>query len=103
MAEPSRIRATVKDGVADVRIRMNHEMESGRRKDGSGALVPAWHITDVEVALNGRPALTAQWGGAVSKNPFLRFRLRGAKPGDRLSVAWVDTRGQRRTDEITVN
>ena len=103
MAEPTRIRAGVRDGVADVRIRMTHEMETGRRKDGAGALVPAWHITDVVIALNGRTVLQADWGGAVSKNPFLRFRIRGAKPGDRLSVAWTDTRGQKRLDEIAVS
>lgn len=103
MAEPTRIRATVKDGVADVRIRMAHEMETGRRKDARGATVPAWHITDVEIALNGKPVMQAQWGGGVSKNPFLRFRIRGAKPGDRLSVGWTDTRGERRLDEVAVN
>lgn len=103
MAEPTRIRATVKDGVADVRVRMAHEMESGRRKDASGALVPAWHIAEVTVALNAKPVLVAHWGPSVSKNPFLRFRVKGAKPGDRLSVAWTDSRGDRRFDEAAVS
>lgn len=103
MTDPSRIRATVKDGVAEVRVLMAHEMESGQRKDTAGKLVPAWHITEVTATLNGRPVLRAYWGPAISKNPYLQFRVRGAKPGDRISVSWVDTRGDKRTDEVAVN
>ena len=103
MTDPSRIRATVKDGVAEVRVLMAHEMESGQRKDAAGKLVPAWHITEVTATLNGRPVLRAYWGPAISKNPYLQFRVRGAKPGDRISVSWVDTRGDKRTDEVAVN
>ena len=28
--------------------------------------------------------LTAQWGPAVAKNPFLQFTVKGAKAGDRV-------------------
>jgi sulfur-oxidizing protein SoxZ len=101
MAEPSRIRATVKDGVADVRVLMAHEMESGQRKDAQGKPVPAWHITEVVATLNGEPVLKAYWGPAISKNPFLRFSVRGAKAGDRIGIAWVDNKGGKRADEAT--
>jgi sulfur-oxidizing protein SoxZ len=30
----------------------------------------------------------------VSKNPFLEFRLRGAKAGDTVGIAWEDNRGE---------
>lgn len=103
MPDPSRIRATVKDGVAEVRVLMAHEMESGQRKDAAGKLVPAWHITEVTATLNGRPVLHAYWGPAISKNPYLQFKVRGARPGDRIAISWVDTRGDRRTDEVAVN
>ena len=29
--------------------------------------------------------LSAQWGLAVSKNPFLQFTLKGAKAGDKVA------------------
>lgn len=103
MADPMRIRAKLKDGVADVRVLMAHEMESGQRKDAAGKLVPAWHITEVTASLNGRPVLRAHWGPAISKNPFLHFRIEGAKPGDKVVIHWVDTRGDSRTDEATVS
>lgn len=103
MAEPTRIRATFKDGVTDVRMRMSHEMESGQRKDPSGKPIPAWYIAEVTISLNAKPVLVARWGAAVSKNPYLRFRLTTAKPGDKLSVAWTDTRGAHRFDEAAVS
>lgn len=102
MADPMRIRAAAKDGIADVRVLMAHEMETGQRKDASGKLVPAWHITEVTAALNGKPVLKCHWGPAISKNPFLQFKVTGAKAGDKITVSWVDNRGDKRTDEATV-
>jgi sulfur-oxidizing protein SoxZ len=103
MADPMKIRATLRDGVADVRVLMAHEMETGQRKDASGNLVPAWHITEVTAALNGTPVLKVQWGPAISKNPYLSFKVKGAKVGDTISVSWVDNKGDKRTDEAKVS
>jgi sulfur-oxidizing protein SoxZ len=102
MADPMKIRATVKDGGADVRVLMAHEMESGQRRDAAGKLVPAWHITEVVAALNGKPVLKALWGPAISKSPFLGFRIRGAQAGDVVTISWVDNRGDKRSDEVKV-
>lgn len=102
MPEPMRIRAQAQGGGAMVRVLMNHEMESGQRKDASGRTVPAWHITEVSATLNGKPVFAAEWGPSVARNPFLQFTLRGAKAGDRLAVTWRDSRGETRTDEAVV-
>ncbi len=102
MADPMRIRALAKDGGADVRVLMAHEMETGQRKDSSGKLVPAWHITQVTAALNGKPALTAYWGPAIAKNPYLQFKIKSAKAGDKVTISWVDNKGEKRTDEAEV-
>ncbi len=102
MADPMRIRALAKDGGADVRVLMAHEMETGQRKDSSGKLVPAWHITQVTAALNDKPVLTAYWGPAVSKNPYLQFKIKSAKAGDKITITWVDNKGEKRTDEAQV-
>ncbi|HET9975882.1 MAG TPA: thiosulfate oxidation carrier complex protein SoxZ [Burkholderiaceae bacterium] len=102
MADPMRIRAQAQGGNAVVRVLMAHEMETGQRRDGAGKLIPAWHITDVTASLNGKPVMTAHWGPAVSKNPFMQFTLKGAKAGDKVSVTWKDNRGESRTDEAVV-
>ena len=102
MGTPTRIRAQLKDGTADVRVLMSHRMETGTRKDASGKLVPAHFISDVTAMLNGRNVLTAQWSMAVSQDPFLWFRVTGAKAGDKLSVTWQDNQNDTRTDEVVL-
>ena len=103
MADPMRIRAQVQGSNAIVRVLMSHEMETGQRKDAAGKVIPAWHITDVTATHNGKPVLSAEWGPAVAKNPFLQFTVKGAKAGDKIAVTWKDNKGESRTDEATVS
>jgi len=103
MADPMRIRAQVAGSNATVRVLMNHEMETGQRKDAAGKVIPAWHITEVTATHNGKPVMSAEWGPAVSKNPFLQFTIKGAKVGDKIGVTWKDNRGATRTDEAVVS
>ena len=102
MAEPMKIRAILQGDTADVRILMLHPMETGQRKDAKGEIVPLHFIQSVVVTHNGKTVLDAQWSQAVSRNPFLGLRVKGAKAGDRISVTWVDNKGEKRTDEATV-
>ena len=103
MAEPMKIRATLQGDVADVRILMLHPMETGARRDAKGDIVPQHFIQSVAVTHNGKTVLDAQWSQAVSRNPFLGLRVKGAKAGDKVSVTWVDNKGDKRTDEATVS
>ncbi len=102
MANPMKIRAASKDGVTEVKVLMNHEMETGFRKDSSGNVVPAWFISEVVAKLNGAVVMQAQWGPSVSKNPYLSFKVKGGKAGDKVVVSWTDSKGDTRSDEATV-
>lgn len=100
--QPTLIRVQPAAGGAVVRALMKHDMESGQRKDGSGRVVPAWHIQEVVARVNGEPAWQAQWGTAVSRNPFVQFTLKSVKSGDKVALSWADNRGAQRSDEVTV-
>ena len=102
MAEPMKIRATLQGDTADVRVLMLHPMETGQRRDGKGEIVPLHYIQSVLIAHNGKTVLDAQWSQAVSRNPFLGLRIKGAKTGDKIRVTWVDNKGDQRTDEAPV-
>ena len=102
MADPMKIRAAMAGDKVEVRVLMSHEMETGQRKDAEGKVIPAWHIAEVTAALNGKTVMTAQWGTAIAKNPFTQFTVKGAKAGDKITVTWVDNRGDKRTDEATI-
>ena len=103
MADPMRIRVAERDGVVNVRILMSHEMETGQRKDTSGNLVPAHFIRHVTATYQGRTVLSAQWGTAVAKNPFLEFSFKGGKKGEKIVVTWEDNKGEKRSDEATIS
>jgi sulfur-oxidizing protein SoxZ len=94
MASKIRIKAKLKGDVAEVKTLMKHEMETGTRKDSkTGETVPAHYITEVTCSLNGEKVMTANWGPAVSKNPYLAFKVQGVKAGDVVSISWVDNKG----------
>ena len=102
MADPMKIRATLVGDSTEVRVLMSHEMETGQRKDAAGKTVPAWFIQSVTATHNGKTVLSAQWGPAVAKNPFLSFKFKGGAKGEKVQVTWVDNKGETRTDEATI-
>lgn len=93
MAESIKIRATLQGDVADVRMLVNHPMETGQRKNERGELVAPHFITVLTATHNGRTVLEAHWSQGIARNPPLGFRVRGAKAGDKISVSWVDNKG----------
>lgn len=104
MADQMKIRATLNGDVADVKVLMFHPMETGLRKDPvTGDIVPLHFIQRVLATHNGKTVLDAQWSQAVSKNPFLNFRVRGAKAGDKVAVSWEDNKGEKGSIEATLN
>ena len=103
MSDPMRIRAQAQGDKTTVRVLVSHEMESGQRRDAAGKLVPAWFIQEITATCNGKTVMSAQWGAAVSKNPFVQFAFKGGKAGDKVAVSWIDNRGDKRTDEAVIS
>jgi len=95
MAGKIQIRARMTGGeIADVKILLTHDMETGTRKDAkTKALIPAFYIKEATVTLNGKPVLQTQWAAGIAKNPFLGLRLKGAKAGDFVAISAVDNLG----------
>ena len=102
MPDPMKIRANVAGDSTEVKVLMSHEMETGQRKDAQGKPIPSWHIQNVPSTWNGKTVLTAEWGPAVSKNPFLSFKFKGGAKGDKVQITWTDNRGEKRTDEAVI-
>ena len=100
MAKSIRARASAKGDTTTVKALITHPMETGLRKDKkTGKKVPAHFIQEVTAKHNGATVMTAQWSGAVSKNPYLSFQFSGGKAGDALELAWVDNKGGK--DSVT--
>jgi len=99
-----KMRATLGDnGVTTVKILISHPMDTGLVKDKkTGNLIPAHFIQEVVCEHNGNNVLTAEWGPAISKNPYLSFRFKGAKAGDTVKVNWVDNQGNSDSGDATI-
>ncbi|MBS1142393.1 MAG: sulfur compound chelating protein SoxZ [Proteobacteria bacterium] len=101
MADQIKIRAQNQGEITDIRVLMQHPMETGQRKDDKGQSLAVNFIQTFSVLLNGKTIIDGQLNTSISKNPLFTFKARGIKAGDKLSVAWVDNTGERRQDEIT--
>ena len=103
MAKGIRIRAKSKGGVTTVKALMSHPMHTGLRKNKkTGKKIPAHFIQEVNCEHNGNAVMTALWGAAVSKNPYLSFKFKGGAKGDSIKVSWVDNKGKSATQESKI-
>ncbi len=95
MAKTIRIRAKSKGATTTVKALITHPMETGLRKNKkTGKKIPAHYITEVKCEHGGKTVVNAQWGPAVSKNPYLSFAFTGARKGDSVKLSWVDNKGK---------
>lgn len=98
-----RIRAKMKGDVAEVKALMSHPMETGLRKDKkTGKKIPAHFINEVICEHKGKNVMVASWGVAVSKNPYLSFKFKGAAAGDSVKVSWTDNQGGSASADTTI-
>ena len=102
MAKSIKMRAQLAGDETTVKALISHPMETGLRKGKDGKPIPAHHITEVTCEHAGRVVMTAQWGPAVSKNPYLAFMFKGAKAGDSVKLAWVDNKGESDSAETAI-
>ncbi len=103
MAQGIKARARLKGGVVTVKALMKHPMHTGLRKNKkTGKKIPAHFIQEVNCASNGKNVMTAHWGPAVSKNPYLSFKYKGASKGDTVKISWVDNKGKKASSETKV-
>lgn len=87
-----KLKLKARKGVIDVKAIIPHAMETGLRKK-KGKVVPANHINNVTITHNGTTVVNADIGSAVSKNPYFRFKVPGAK-GDSVTIAYKDSKGK---------
>ncbi|NOY66604.1 MAG: thiosulfate oxidation carrier complex protein SoxZ [Gammaproteobacteria bacterium] len=94
MAKKWKVRAQLKGGVTTLKALITHPMETGRRKNKkTGKKVPAHFIQNLTVEHNGKNVLNADWGPAISANPYLSIKFKGAVKGDSIKISWSDNKG----------
>jgi len=93
MASSIRVRANATGEITEVQALIQHPMDTGLVKDSKGELIPAHFIQELKFECNGKDVFVANWGTAVSKDPYVKFSFKGAKKGDELKISWTDNKG----------
>lgn len=80
------------DEVFEVKVLIQHPMETGFRPGPDGALLPRHIITDLACFYGGEQVFRAEYFPAVAANPFLAFHLRTIASGT-IEIVWHDDQG----------
>jgi len=96
-----KVKAKEKDGVVKAKVLIKHAMETGRRKDKKGNLIPAHHVTEVTATYNGAVIFSSEFGAGVSKDPFVKFSFQG-KAGQVITISALHNKGQTGQSEFTI-
>jgi len=99
MASTIRVRATANGDTTEVQALIQHPMDSGFVKNAQGQIIPPHFIQQLTFEHSGKTVFLANWGAAVSKDPYVKFSFKGANKGDELKISWVDNKGT--TDTTT--
>ena len=89
MKKNIRIKAVEKLGIVTVKALIKHPMETGRRQDQEGNLIPMHHISEFRFLVNGIKKMEGEWGTGISKNPYMSFKYQGKK-GDQIQIEFLD-------------
>ena len=93
MASTIRVRAIAGSEATEVQALIQHPMDSGFVKDAKGNVIPAHFIQELRFEHDGKDVFVADWGPAVSKDPYVKFSFKGGRKGDDLKISWVDNKG----------
>ncbi len=94
MAKKIKARAKMKKGLIEVKYKVTHAMETGRRKNKAGDLVAEEYISHIEISKNGKGMMTLTPNSTISANPYFFFKMKGAS-GDEITLSWVSNTGEK--------
>jgi sulfur-oxidizing protein SoxZ len=94
--------ASAKKGeVIEVRILIQHPMETGFRFDTGGSPIPKNVVREVVCRYNGAEVMRCELGSGVAANPYLQLHARAEASGS-FEVDWVDDAGERGSAKATI-
>jgi sulfur-oxidizing protein SoxZ len=85
----------------EVKLLINHPMESGQRRDTFGHAIPREIIHSIVCGLGGQDVFQADLFPAISANPFLAFWAVATQSAD-LTVRFTDDHGSTQTEAIPI-
>ena len=91
------------NNTVSVKMLMQHVMETGRRKDETGKIVPGHYITELTAQHKGEIVFHAELGPGISKDPYLSFQFTGGLVGETITISWIDNKGETEKAESIIS
>ena len=88
--------------VIEIRIAIQHPMETGFRYDNFGRAIPKNVINDLVVRYNGTEIFRAEMGSGIAANPYLQFFTMAGESGE-IEFSWVDDNGNRGAERAAIS
>lgn len=104
MANTIRAQAQLgQNGLTTVKLVIRHPMIIERVDPKTGQTIQPHFIEELKIVHAGESLVDADWGQAISTNPFLQFSFSGAKVGDSIAISWRDNRGESDSTQVQVS
>lgn len=91
VAAPERARV---GEVIELKVMIQHAMESGYRRDAVGESIPRDLIKFFRCTFNGERIFEAEFHPGMAANPLLSFHMRATRSGT-LKFEWLDQNNRR--------
>jgi len=95
MAKKTRIKAKLKKDIITVKALANHPMLTYR--EAKSAKKEVNFITYMTATVNDKVVYEVSTSQFLSKNPYIKFKFKGAQKGDMVVVSWNDLKGTTQT------
>ncbi len=95
-----KLKAKLKGDSAEVKILAQHQQmgrEEAETKKGEEN-----YITHITAKVGDKVVFEASTGPFLSKDPFFKFDIAGAKAGDEVVVDWVDLKGATKVAKVKI-
>jgi sulfur-oxidizing protein SoxZ len=80
--------------VVEIRIAIQHPMETGFRMDNNGRAIPKNTVNNLLCRYNGVDVFRAEMGSGIAANPYLQFYIVAQESGN-VEFSWVDDAGEK--------
>ena len=87
--------------VIEIRVAIQHPMETGFRYNDVGRAIPKNVINDLVARYNGEDIFRARMGSGIAANPYLVFYT-VAEASGAIEFSWVDDSGQTGTERAAI-
>ncbi len=80
--------------VVEIRIAIQHPMETGFRMSNLGKVIPKNTISNLVCRYNGADVFRAEMGSGIAANPYLQFYIVARESGN-VEFSWADDAGEK--------